>query len=196
MKCDSFAVQNFNLSKGQIVFIGDSITDLYKLDDYYGDLSLSVYNRGIGGDQTKGVLDRLKVSLYDIAPSKIVLMIGTNDINGNIETETIIERYEKIVDSIYENLPSVELYCMSIIPQNNQLETYSTINVEETTQKILEINPQIKSLVEERGAIYIDLFSQLADENNHLIENFSDDGLHLNHNGFVVWTGILKPYLK
>ena len=46
-KVMSFGVQNANLSKGQIVFVGDSITDLYPLDDYYADLDLACYNRGI-----------------------------------------------------------------------------------------------------------------------------------------------------
>ena len=66
-KCDSYAVQNTNLSKGQIIFIGDSITDLYPLDDYYADLNLVTYNRGIGGDTTQGVLERLKVSFCSVS---------------------------------------------------------------------------------------------------------------------------------
>ena len=195
IKCASYATQNANLAKGQIVFIGDSITDLYILDEHYADLPLATYNRGIGGDVTQGVLDRLNVSVLDIKPAYVVLMIGTNDINGGVSDDTILANYEKILDTIYAALPDVELYCMSIIPQNTQLMEYSNIDVHATTQKILSINPKIKELAEGKGATYLDLFSRLADENNFLIRTYSDDGLHLNKAGLDVWTELLTPYL-
>jgi len=194
-KCQSYSVQNVNLAKGQIVFIGDSITDLYILDDHYADLPLACYNRGIGGDTTSGVLDRLQVSLYDLAPSAVVLMIGTNDINGCLEEEDILERYAQIIDGIRANLPDAQLYCMSIIPQNEQIEEYSHIRIADTTPCIMRVNAGICRLAEEKGAVYLDLFSLIADEDNHLIREYSDDGLHLNPAGLSVWTKLIKPYL-
>lgn len=194
-KCQSYSVQNVNLANGQIVFIGDSITDLYILDDHYADLTLACYNRGIGGDTTSGVLDRLQVSLYDLAPSAVVLMIGTNDINGCLEEEDILERYAQIIDGIRANLPDAQLYCMSIIPQNEQIEEYSHIRIADTTPCIMRVNAGICRLAEEKGAVYLDLFSLIADEDNHLIREYSDDGLHLNPAGLSVWTKLIKPYL-
>ena len=194
-KCQSYSVQNVNLAKGQIVFIGDSITDLYILDDHYADLPLACYNRGIGGDTTSGVLDRLKVSVYDLSPSAVVLMIGTNDINGYLEEEDILERYAQIIDGIRANLPDAQLYCMSIIPQNEQIEEYSHIRIADTTPCIMRVNAGICRLAEEKGAVYLDLFSLIADEDNHLIREYSDDGLHLNPAGLSVWTKLIKPYL-
>ena len=88
-KCNVYEIENANFSHGQIVFIGDSITDGCALNDYYKNLPLAVYNRGIGGDTTSGVLERLKLSLFDIKPSKIVMLIGINDINGSISNEKI-----------------------------------------------------------------------------------------------------------
>lgn len=195
-KCQSFLIQNANSAKGQIVFIGDSITDMYVLDDHYADLPLACYNRGIGGDTTSGVLNRLDVSVFDVEPSTVVLMIGTNDINGGLDEKGILERYSKIIDEIYSTLPDVKLYCMSIIPQNSQIEEYSTINLSDTTERILKINPKIRQIAEEKGAKYLDLFPLLADENNHLISEYSDDGLHLNYKGLSVWTALIKPYLS
>ena len=195
-KCQSYAVQNVNLAQGQIVFIGDSITDLYILDDHYTDLSLACYNRGIGGDTTSGVLKRLEISLYQLNPSAVVLMIGTNDINGGLEEEGILKRYEQIIDEINLNLPDTRLYCMSILPQNSQIEEYSHIRIADTTPKIMRMNAKIARLAEKKGATYLDLFSLTADEENHLIREYSDDGLHLNPTGLSVWTELIKPYLK
>ncbi len=196
IKCQSYSVENPNLLKGQIVFIGDSITDLYVLDDHYADLPLECYNRGINGDSTVGVLNRLKISLYDIEPSIVVLMIGTNDINAGLGVSDMMGRYAQIVDGIYTNLPGVELYCMSIIPQNSQLEEYTGIRIAYTTPKIMDANERIRQLADEKGATYLDLFPLVADENDHLIREYSDDGIHLNHAGLSVWTDLIKPYLN
>ena len=194
-KCKSFSEENADLAKGQIVFIGDSITDLYVLDDHYSDLSLECYNRGISGDTTFGVMDRLKISLYDIDPSIVVLMIGTNDINGGHNVNLIMQRYAWIMDDIYANLPGVELYCMSIIPQNSQLEEYTSIRIDHTTPVIMSANEMIRQLADEKGATYLDLFTLVADGDNHLIRGYSDDGIHLNYAGLAVWTDLIKPYL-
>lgn len=196
LKCASYAVQNANLAEGQIVFIGDSITDLYALDKYYADLPRAVYNRGIGGDTTEGVLKRLDVSLFDIKPSAVVLMIGTNDVNAKRENEDILYTYRQIVNRIRIELPDAELYCMSIIPQGKGLEVHGAVDVDLSTEKILALNPEIQSIAEEKGGVYVDLFPLIADENNHLIENYSDDALHLNDAGFEIWTEILKPKLR
>lgn len=194
-KCYAFGLQNYNLSKGQIIFVGDSITDLYPLDDYYGDLPLATYNRGIGGDTTQGVLDRLQVSIFDLKPTKVVLMIGTNDVDGGKSKEYILDNYKKIIEEIIKELPEVELYCMSIIPQNEVLESYSTLDTKANNVKIQEINAQIKVLAEERDAVYVDLYPHLLGAEGNLDKSYSDDGLHLNAGGFVVWTNLLKPYL-
>ena len=196
VKCESFRVQNGNLSRGQIVFVGDSITDLYPLDTYYSDLDLATYNRGISGDFTQGVLDRLAVSVTDLAPSKIVLMIGTNDIDWGEPVDVIAERYEKILAGMRQALPEAEIYCMSVIPQNDDIEKYSTLKVAETTPRIHDLNTRITALSAEYGATYLDLYSRLANENDRLIYEYSDDGLHLNARGFEVWTALLKPYLQ
>lgn len=195
-KCEAFAVQNMNLSKGQIVFVGDSITDLFPLDDYFSGLDKAVYNRGISGDTTAGVLKRLEGSVLDLEPSKIVIMIGTNDINGGVSSAKLLKNYEEIITKIKEKLPNTEIYCISIIPQNEDLETYTTLNVEQSTERILSVNNDLEhELADKFGITYLDLFSLVADENNRLIKTYSNDGIHLNEAGFAVWANLIKPYL-
>lgn len=195
-KCFSYSIQNVNLAKGQIVFVGDSITDLYVLDDHYGSLQRACYNRGIGGDTTSGVLERLQVSIFDLQPSTVVLMIGTNDIDGGQALEDILDRYQQIVEKITKELPQTKLYCVSVIPQNKQLEEYTDLDVDLNTQKILELNPKIKQLAQKAGGVYIDLFPLLADEQNYLLQAYSDDGIHLNEKGLKVWTEQMLPLLQ
>ncbi len=191
----TYMMENRYLSSGQIVFVGDSITDLYKLDDHYTDLPLETYNRGVGGDNTTHLLKRLDVSITEIAPSVVVLLIGANDVNGFVEDEVILENYTEIVTRIRTALPDTKLYCVSMIPQNDDLESYSHLSAADNTARILELNPQIRRIAEERGAVYVDLFPHLADGNNSLNKEYSDDGLHLNEAGLSVWTEIMLPLL-
>lgn len=192
-KVFAFNVENSNLSKGQIVFIGDSITDLYHLDDYYSDLDKATYNRGIGGDTTSGVYIRLDSSLYQIEPSKIVLMIGINDINTGKSKDEIVKNYQDILDDIKVHLPSSMVYTMSICPMNEDIPGY--VDLVKATSTIQSINTDIKSMSESRGYQYFDLFSLLKDENNYLKKEYSADGIHLSDAGFQVWTDLVKPSL-
>ena len=189
----TYAVENANFSQGQIIFIGDSITDLYHLDDYYGDLDKAVYNRGIGGDTTDGVIKRLKVSLYDLHPSEIVLMIGINDLNGGKTVEQVTNNYQFILNDIKTTLPTTKVFTMSIISMSDLMS--GAVDVVAQNSKVMEVNTHINDMAVAKGYTYVDLFSQVKDENNKLQSIYTDDGIHLNAAGFTVWTNILKPLL-
>ena len=189
----TYRVENTYFSKGQIIFIGDSITDLYHLDDYYADLDKACYNRGIGGDRTTGVIDRLQVSLYDLEPSEVVLMIGINDLNSGRTVEELSSLYQVILNGIKEHLPSSKVFTMSILPMNDLLAGYFDINAQ--NKKVVETNTHIAQMATERGYTYVDLHSQMKDDSGKLITSYTDDGIHPNANGYAVWTNLLKPLL-
>ena len=193
-KCKSYAVQNTNLSNGQIVFIGDSITDLYPLDSHYSELTIATYNRGIGGDTTVGVLARLDVSLFDLEPSKIVLMIGINDLNAGRSNDDIITNYQQILNKIKERLPETKVYCMSVLPMAEALLQYFS-DLNERIERIIQLNVRISEIAEEKGYKFVDLFSHVEDGSHYLRAELTDDSLHLNANGFAIWASVLKPYL-
>ena len=165
------------------------------MDNYYTDLSLATYNRGIGGDTTLGVLKRLDVSLFDITPSKIVLMIGINDINGGRTNQEVFDSYKEILNKIKENLPTTQVYCMSLIPICDSILEYISIDLNQRNNQIMQFNQMIEPLVGEYGYTYLNLY-ELVETSNHCLQNeLTDDGLHLNANGFEIWTNLLKPYL-
>ena len=196
-KVAQFTNENPSLKKNQIVFIGDSITDGYPLNDYYSDLGKEVYNRGISGDTTEGVINRLKVSLYDIEPSKIVLLIGINDMNMKWEDSRILTNYETILSGIKTNLPNAMVYPLSITPMNKTVETYAGwINAENANKKAKELNVEIENLANKYSYTYLDLHSKLVDSEGFLSEEYSPDGIHFGSGGFAVWTNLVKPYLQ
>ena len=193
-KCAAFELENFNLSKGQIIFIGDSITDGYHLDEYYADLSLDTYNRGISGDRTSGVYRRLKTSLFDLAPSVVVMMIGINDINVGLNNDEIMINYRGIIEELQANLPSTKIICESVLPMHSNVENWG-IDLAARTTQIKDLNERIKTYVQGKGCVFVDLFPHFSDGSDHMIVGYSDDGLHPNSAGYVVWTNVLKPLL-
>lgn len=195
-KCDMFALENANFSHGQIVFIGDSLTDGCALDNYYYDLPLAVYNRGIGGDSTVGVLERLDVSLFDIKPSKIVLLIGANDVNGRRENADILQNYNDILQQISLKLPNAQVICVSILPMNKTLQTYTPIDVDHSMTVVHELNPEIEKLAIKYGYRFVDLFSDFADEDGYLKKELSPDGIHLNGKGYLKYSSHILPLLR
>lgn len=190
-KVAAFSEENSKLKKGQIVFLGDSITAGYPLQLYYHNLNLKTYNRGISGDTTNWLLTRLQTSLIDIAPSKIVLMIGTNDINLGKSAEEIAQNYQSILHLISSELPDVEVFCVSVIPQNKK---YSQ-TAQENNARIQETNREIESLASAYGYQYVNLYDKLTDKDGTLKRSYSTDGLHLNFWGYCVWTDVLKERL-
>ena len=108
----------------------------------------------------------------------------------------IVDNYETILSKIQKNLPTTEVYTMSITPQNHVVETYANwINVVNSNNKAKTINVEIEKLATKYGYTYLDLYSKLVDSDDLLTASYTDDGIHLNHNGFTVWTNLVKPYL-
>ena len=190
-KVAAFTKENPSLFKGQIVFIGDSITEHYPLDRHYRSLDLKVYNRGISGDTVSWMKMRLGESLFALSPSKVVLMIGTNDINYGKSTEEIAIEYESVLQMMQKSLPDASIFCVSIIPQNTEYSPDANL----ANRRILEINEKIKALVASYGMTYVDLYASLVDEDGLLARRYSSDGLHLNARGYRIWTDVMKDLL-
>lgn len=161
-----------------IAFLGDSLTDGYDIEKYYPEYS--VKNRGIGGDTTHGLWARLKVSVYDLKPKVIVMLIGANNFR------TMFENYEDIVVGIKENLPDTHLIICSLTSmggewgRNNQLAAYN--------------NVKIKAIAEKYGCPFVDLFTALLNtETDEIYKHYTTDGGHLTSEGYNVLTECIKP---
>ena len=83
---------------------------------------------------------------------------------------------------------------MSILPINSDLPSY--VDVNKSTERILAINEEIKTMTTNYSYKYMDLFSLVKDDNNHLKKEYSLDGIHLSEQGFVTWTNLIKPELE
>lgn len=179
-------------SKKDIVFLGNSITagtDWAKLLDLP-----QAKNRGISGDITFGVLERLQ-DIIEGKPKKIFILIGINDISRNIPDSAILSNYKKIVDRIRKGSKKTQVYFNTLLPVNASFEKFK--NHYGKDDHILYLNSEIKKLAAKNVTV-IDLYSQFLDKDNHLKAELTKDGLHLIPEGYKVWADFLNStgYLK
>lgn len=174
------------------LFLGDSITDFYDLDKYYPDLP--VVNSGISGNTTEDILNDMKKRAYQYNPSKVFLLIGTNDLDLKHSKEDIIKNIEEILEDIRNNRPKAELYLESIYPVNHDIRRNNAGNRQ--NNDIREINKELKKYCKKNKITYIDMYDLLKDEEGNLKEEYTKDGLHLSDKGYEVVTKEIKQIIS
>lgn len=176
-KVAGFKEENKTIGDVDIAFIGDSITDGWDLSEYFPDYKTA--NRGIGGDTTFGVEKRLQVSLYDINPRVVVMLIGGNNL------DTMLENYEDILISIKENLPESRVVLCSLTAMGGEWAR--------NNPKAVSNNIEIKRLAEKYGFTYVDLYTPLYDAQHGMKPEYRNDDVHPNDTCYRVMADILLP---
>lgn len=175
------------------LFLGDSITEQYDLDEYYNDLP--VVNSGISGNKTKDLLNDLNNRVYQYNPSKVFLLIGTNDIQSKVEEDVIVNNIKKILEDIHENRPYAKLYLEAIYP----VDEGSSGAQDRTNKEIQSINASLEDYCKKNDITFIDMYDLLLDpesDKDRLFEDYSKDGLHISDEGYEVITEKLMKYIK
>ena len=170
--------------KFSIVMIGDSITDGA---EWYELLKNNeVQNRGIGGDTTKGILDRLDTINKSI--KKAFIMIGINDIAGYKRVDEIYNNYIKILEDLERK--DIKVYIQSVLyVEKNYLKS------KYANEEVFKLNNKLKKLAEHKELTFIDLNSVLA-PNSYLESIYTDDGIHLNGKAYILWANEILKYIE
>lgn len=180
------------IDSDDIVFLGNSITNGCEWHELFNNPNIK--NRGISSDVSMGVYDRLDPIIKG-KPAKIFLMIGINDIAHHLSTDSIVKNITKIIRKIKKETPSTRLYIQSLLPTNDSFERFKTIMGK--TPQIIEINQQLEELAPIEKYTYIDLFPHLTTPGTTALDpQYTNDGLHLLGDGYLVWKDVLLPYLQ
>ena len=190
-KVARFEKMNADEKENGILFLGDSITDFCDLDRYYP--GLDAVNRGIAGDLTVGVLRRMDVSVFDLRPRLVVLLIGVNDLSRGYATETVVGNIIKIVNEIKTRLPDAGVIVQSLYPVNSDRGAEYARRL---SPLICTVNTELKARAADAGYVYANIYPFLDDGNGSLIREYSDDGLHPNDAGYKAVSGALAPYIE
>jgi lysophospholipase L1-like esterase len=174
------------LQFGDIIFIGNSITEK---GGNWGQRfnNLKVKNRGIAGDVTAGVLNRLS-EVYYYKPKKVFLKIGINDLFHNeLTPEYVAKNIKLIVNKIHLKSPETKIYVQTILP---------TVNNNPSKERIAATNAILKAIKSTNYLQIIDLHSVFADENDLMIGSYTNDGLHLTELGYLAWQNHIIEFVN
>lgn len=177
-------------SPEDIVMLGNSITDGGEWAEILD--NVHVKNRGISGDTTDGVLQRLS-SITDGRPAKLFLMIGINDFAQGISGDSIARNIEQIICRIKAESPETEVYVQSILPISDEITLFPGHKAH--LSQVAPTNAMIRAICERQGVTYVDLYSSFVTSDGKLDLRYSNDGLHLLGEGYKLWGSIIKPLI-
>lgn len=203
LKVRNFHYLNMLAKKGETVFVGSSLCEQFLISEMLQSVEprLCVYNRGIGGDVTEGLMTRMEESVFELEPKKVFINIGTNDISRPEYTrEKLLNNYRSILCSIKERLPETKIYIMSYYPVNREVpwidaELLKNMFGARTNEELRIVNGLLKELSEELSCTYIDVFDCLLDKSGNQCIDYTIDGMHMFANGYKIVLDRLMPYL-
>lgn len=185
-------LERYTYNKESIVFLGDSITSRCDLNKYFS--NYNVYNSGIAGNMTKDILNNIDNRVFIYNPTKVFILIGTNDlVYSGLDNDGIKNNIEEIVNKIYEKNSNTKIYIQSIYPINPSLN--KEIVETRTNDNIKDLNNKIKKICDNNKCTYINMYDNLTDKNGNMKKIYTVDGLHLNKMGYKVVTNKLIKYL-
>ena len=189
--------------ENRVVFFGDSITDIWHLDEYFP--SKAYINRGIGGQTTPQMLVRFRQDVIDLHPKVVVILAGTNDIAGNtgpMRLEDIEADFASLAELARAH--NIKVIYSSILPVHNYTERSKDFFAQRSPEKILELNkwlknycaPALSSGSQSNGCVYLDYFSAVVDDKGLLKKDLADDGLHPNDAGYKIMAPMAEAAIE
>jgi acyl-CoA thioesterase-1 len=198
----------------RVVFMGDSITDLWRLDQYFP--GKPYVNRGIGGQTTAQMLVRMYPDVINLKPAVMVLLAGTNDIarnTGPMTAEMIQQNLMAMTELAQHH--GIKVILSSLLPvsdypflkqQSGQAlpasapgpvaQARAKMTDGRPPAEILKLNAWIKEYAGRVKATYVDYYTPLVDEKGWLKDAYSADGLHPNAEGYKVMAPIVAAAIQ
>jgi len=202
---------------GRVVFMGDSITDFWKLTEYFP--GKPYVNRGISGQTTPQMLVRMYPDVIDLKPAAMVVVAGINDVSRNTgpSTAEMIEQNLMAMTELAQH-HGIKVILCSLLPvsdypylrqqsQGSQAQPlpagpgappFRRIKMTEghPPADILKLNAWLKEYAARVNAVYADYFAALVDEKGWLKDAYSADGLHPNAEGYKVMAPIAASAIQ
>jgi lysophospholipase L1-like esterase len=179
---------------GRVVFMGDSITDGWKLAEQFP--AKPYVNRGIGGQTTAQMLVRMFQDVIDLKPAAMIFFAGTNDIARNNGPQTL-EMIEENIQAATElaKLHGIKVILCSVTPISDYIPNRGQSRGRPPAD-ILKLNAWIKDYAAKTGSTFADYYTATVDDKGWLKEGFSNDGLHPNEKGYALMVPVANAALE
>jgi lysophospholipase L1-like esterase len=177
--------------ESRVIFLGDSITDYWKLADYFP--RKPYINRGIDGQTTPEMLVRFRQDVIDLHPKVVVMLAGTNDIagvTGHTSNEDIEANYASMAELACAH--GIRIVFASVLPVHNYTHDAEESFALRPRDRILALNKWLKDYCAMNHLVYLDYFSALVDERGMLKRTLADDGLHPTDAGYKIMAPLVE----
>lgn len=177
----------------RVVFMGDSITDGWKLDQYFP--GKPYVNRGISGQTTPQMLVRMYPDVIDLKPAALMILAGTNDIARNTgpETHDMIEENFQAMTELAQAHGIKVILCL-LTPISDYTEHKQTEH--RPPADILKLNDWLKDYAARAHATVADYFGATVDDRGMLKAGYSNDGLHPNDKGYALMAPVAETAIE
>jgi lysophospholipase L1-like esterase len=177
--------------ENRVVFMGDSITQGWKLDESFP--GKPYINRGIGGQTSPQMLVRFRQDVIDLKPKAVVILAGTNDIAGNTGPMTLEQTEENIASMAdLAKANGIRVVLCSVLPAFD----YSWAPGLTPAPKIMDLNAWIRKYAAGKGFVYVDFYSAMSDERGGLPPTLSGDGVHPLPAGYAIMTPLAEAGIE
>jgi acyl-CoA thioesterase-1 len=166
-------------ANSRVVFMGDSITDFWHLNEYF--TGRDFVNRGISGQVTSQMLGRMKADVLDLHPKAVMILGGTNDIARGTPLAVIENNLAMMTMLARSN--NIKVLIASVLP-------VSAERSERPINAIQQLNVWIQNFCAQQSCTYVDYFSRMREGSGHLQTELADDGLHPNSRGYRIMAPI------
>lgn len=174
--------ESLSIDSGDIVFVGNSLTDQFPLHEILG---CGIKNRGISSNRTIDILNRIKF-IAEARPSKLFLECGINDISDKKPVQDIVKNIDSIVSVIKETSPATLIYIQSVLPTSKENKYLM--------QGVDSLNNCLIDYCRTSGIHFINLESKFR-KGNELNDIYTWDGLHLSAEGYKAWAESIKNFM-
>jgi lysophospholipase L1-like esterase len=172
--------------EGGILFVGSSSIRMWKLDQWFPNLRAN--NRGFGGSEIADSIQFADRIILRYKPKVIVLYAGDNDIGRGKSPDVVVEDFQKFVKAVRPTLPRTRIVFIAIKP---------SIARWKLVDKMREANRRIQKLTQDDKLLeFVDVDTpMIGDDGRPRKELFLKDGLHMNDEGYRLWTKLVGPHL-
>ncbi|HYA77298.1 MAG TPA: GDSL-type esterase/lipase family protein [Verrucomicrobiae bacterium] len=199
-----YAVENQTAKKGQILFVGSSLMEIFPIDKLQKNLGLDkvIYNRGVRATTTADLLNHMDTLVFDLAPSKIFINIGSNDIGFGVPEDVFLANYDEILHQIREKLPGTVVFVMAYYPINTvddfgeEKDEHDQLYSHRSNELLEAANAKVEQLAQKNGYKFINVNAGLTDVNGNLRKELTFDGGHMYPAGYEIVLANLKKYLE
>jgi lysophospholipase L1-like esterase len=167
---------------GGVAFVGDSLTDSMRWNEMFPEIRSR--NFGVSGDTTVGLKARIN-QVVIARPAKVILLIGTNDVEfGRYSLTEIVANIDECIATLQKGVPGVKIVVEGLLPRQPQYD-----------EKVRTVNALIKAAAEKRGLPYVDLYSHFV-VNGRLDPSLTPDDIHISGQGYLIWRDLIRPYIE